>query len=257
MLLALLKKADYDTKVREIENKLNNHNHDKYIDTQEFNKLAADVFNARLAQANVVTKTNFDDKLSNLNRKTTKNKTDHLLVQNELKKLKTFDSSYFIGKNYFEEDGTQNYLLFHPIIRYFKVNKIINVIDSVLSWQSKGLSAEAIKPPTTSNNSLTPTITYYHVGKIKAKFTGSCLKQDKVIFNHAKVVNIYIVYELGASSSSISDPTLKSFLFGAVTLTKNADIKNVVILVMELDLIEDQASHFLVVDLVKLYYLLG
>ena len=43
MLVALLKKTDYD-KVTEIENKLNNHNHDKYIDTQEFNKLAADVF---------------------------------------------------------------------------------------------------------------------------------------------------------------------------------------------------------------------
>ena len=134
MLLALLKKTDYDTKVTEIENKFNNHNHDKYIDTQEFNKLAADVFNARLAQANLVTRTDFDDKLSNLNRKTTKNKTDHLLVQNEFKKLKTFDSSYFIGKNYFEEDGTQNYLLFQPIIRFFKVKKIINVTDSVLSW---------------------------------------------------------------------------------------------------------------------------
>ena len=56
MLLALLKKTDYDTKVTEIENKFNNHNHDKYIDTQEFNKLAGDVFNARLAQANLVTK---------------------------------------------------------------------------------------------------------------------------------------------------------------------------------------------------------
>ena len=47
----LVKKTDYITKVTEIENKLNNHNHDKYIDTPEFNKLAADVFNARLAQA--------------------------------------------------------------------------------------------------------------------------------------------------------------------------------------------------------------
>ena len=71
MLLALLKKTDYDTKVTEIENKFNNHNHDKYIDTQEFNKLAADVFNARIAQANLITKTDFDDKLSNLNRKIT------------------------------------------------------------------------------------------------------------------------------------------------------------------------------------------
>ena len=42
MLLALLKKTDYDTKVTEIENKFNNHNHDKYIDTQGFNKLEQD-----------------------------------------------------------------------------------------------------------------------------------------------------------------------------------------------------------------------
>ena len=83
----LVKKTDYNTKVTEIESKLNNHNHDKYIDTPEFNKLAADVFNARLAQANLVTKTDFDDKLSNFNRKITKNKTDHLLVQNELSYL--------------------------------------------------------------------------------------------------------------------------------------------------------------------------
>ena len=49
-----------------------------------FNKLAGKVFNARLAQENLVTKTDFDDKLLNLNRKATKKKTDHLLVQNEL-----------------------------------------------------------------------------------------------------------------------------------------------------------------------------
>ena len=92
MLIIQLKKIDYNTKVTEIENKLNNHNHDKYIDTQEFNKLAADVFNARIAQANLIIK------------------------------------------------------------------------------------------------------------------------------------NIYIVYELGASGANDSDPTLKNGLFGAVTLTKNADI---------------------------------
>ena len=59
----LVKNTDCDTKVTEIENKLTNHNHDKYINTSEFNKLAADVFNARLAQANSITKTNFDAKL--------------------------------------------------------------------------------------------------------------------------------------------------------------------------------------------------
>ena len=132
--------------------------------------------------------------------------------------------SYFIGKNYFEEDGAQKYLLFQPVIRYFKVNKIINVTDYVLSWQSKGLSAEAIKPPAASDNSLTPRISYYYPSKIRVKFTGSCLKQDKITFNHGKGVHIYIVYELGISSSSDSDPTLKNCLFGAVTLTKNAYI---------------------------------
>ena len=63
-----------------------------------FHKLAADVFNARIAQANLIAKTDFDDKLSNLNRKIISNKTKHVLVQNEFKKLQTFDSSYFRGK---------------------------------------------------------------------------------------------------------------------------------------------------------------
>ena len=59
----LVKNTDCDTKVTEIENKLTNHNHDKYVNTSEFNKIAADVFNARLAQANSITKTDFDAKL--------------------------------------------------------------------------------------------------------------------------------------------------------------------------------------------------
>ena len=46
---------------------------------------------------------------------------EKLLQINELKKLKTFDSSYFIGKSHFEEDGTQNYLVFQPMYRYFKI----------------------------------------------------------------------------------------------------------------------------------------
>ena len=67
----LVKKTDYNTKGTDIKNKLNNHNHDKHIDTPDFNKLAADVFNMRLGQANLITKTDFDAKLSSLNRKIT------------------------------------------------------------------------------------------------------------------------------------------------------------------------------------------
>ena len=59
-----------------------------------------------------MTKTDFDAKLSSFIRKITQNKTKYLLPENELNKLKSFDSSYFIGKSHFEEDGTKNYLVF-------------------------------------------------------------------------------------------------------------------------------------------------
>ena len=59
----MINKTNYNTKITEIENKLTDHNHDKYIDTPELNKLAADVFNARLAQANLITKADFGSKL--------------------------------------------------------------------------------------------------------------------------------------------------------------------------------------------------
>ena len=98
----LVKKADYNTKVTEIEKKLSDRNHNKYITTLGFNTLAADIFNAILAQANLIAKTDFDGKLSSLNRKNAANKSKKLLVENELKKLKTFNSIYFIGKSHFE-----------------------------------------------------------------------------------------------------------------------------------------------------------
>ena len=98
----LVKKADYNTKVTEIEKKLSDRNHNKYITTLGFNTLAADIFNAILAQANLIAKTDFDGKLSSLNRKNAASKSKELLVGNELKKLKTFNSIYFIGKSHFE-----------------------------------------------------------------------------------------------------------------------------------------------------------
>ena len=97
-----------------------------------------------------LTKTDFDATLSSLNRKIMENKTKHFLVENELNKLKTFDSCFFIGKSHFEENGTQNYLVFQPLNKYFQV---ITNTDYISSWKSKGFSAENIKPPTTSDNS--------------------------------------------------------------------------------------------------------
>ena len=108
--------------------------------------MAADIFNARLAQENVITKTDFDVKFSSVNRNITSNKTKHVLVENEFKKLKAFDWSYLIGKSHFEEGGVQNYLVFQPLNKYFKVIASTNYVSS---WQSKGLPDETIMPPAT------------------------------------------------------------------------------------------------------------
>ena len=58
MLVVLSRK--HNTKITEIGKKLTDHNHGKYITTPEFNTLAVDGFNASLAQANIVTETDFE-----------------------------------------------------------------------------------------------------------------------------------------------------------------------------------------------------
>ena len=175
---SLVKKETMTQKLVRLKKKLTDPDQDKYITTPEFNTLAANVFNARLAQANLITKTDFDAKLSSLNRKITSNKSKHLLVENELKKLKTFDSSYFIGKSHFEENGTQNYLVFQPMYWYCNV---IAKSKYISEWKSKGLSDENITPPTISDNSLTLQLGYYGT-KTRLKFTGNCLKQHKITY---------------------------------------------------------------------------
>ena len=100
---------------------------------------------------NVITKRNLDAKIIEL--------------ENNIKKLQTFDSTYFTGKKYFDEDGTQNYLVFQPIGRYFRLTANKKYISS---WKSKGLSDETITPYATSDNSLTPWIDHYGT-KIRLK----------------------------------------------------------------------------------------
>ena len=173
MLIALLKKTNYSTKVAEI-----------------------------------------DTKLSSLDGKISKKK-------NELDKTTNDTVLLFLGNMLFNsEDGSQAYLIFQSIYRYFKT---ITNTNYILLWKSRGLSAESIKAPTTSDNSLNPELSYIDYN-IRVKLTGSYLKKSKITYTHKESVNIYIVYELGSSSSHIDDPTLKNCLFGAVPLTKNADI---------------------------------
>ena len=82
---------------------------------------------------------------------------------------------------------------------------------------------ERINSITTSNYIITPSLDYLGA-KIRVKFNGSCLKQDKIAYNHGKIVNIHIVYEIYKNYNNSSYPTLENCLYGAVTWTKNIDI---------------------------------
>ena len=72
-----------NTKITEVENKIPDNS--KYITTQEFPKLTAEHFAARLKQVDLVNKTDFYNKLTSFNRRITSNKTKLLEVQQKLK----------------------------------------------------------------------------------------------------------------------------------------------------------------------------
>ena len=104
--------------------------------------------------------------------------------------------------------------------KYFK--KIGNT--DISAQKSKELSDESIKPLTTSDNSLAPSLNYIST-KTRVKFVGSCLKQDKITFTHNNVVNIYIFYEKNLWDCGYDAyPRLENSLFDAVKLVKHGDL---------------------------------
>ena len=108
----LVKKTKFNTKVTEIERKI-----------PEVTSL--------------ITKTNFDAKFKKISGRVTSNKFQNLLVEDELKNLKTFDLGYFKGKNYFEgNDGTQNALAFQTVQKHSNLSNV----DQISKWKSKALS---------------------------------------------------------------------------------------------------------------------
>ena len=130
--------------------------------------------------------------------------------------MEKLDAAYFRGKNHSEEDGTQIYLVFQPVYKYFEETG-----GKVSSWKSKGLSDEKfILTVTSTDKSATKTI--YDNVRIKVRFNGDLLRQTQVTYNHESIVNIYIVYE-ATPDTKTTNITLENCLFGAIKLTKNSD----------------------------------
>ena len=92
---------------------------------------------------------------------------------------------------------------------YFKQIAGVGNGNYICYWKTKGLSDEKINSVKMPNYGITPNLNY-HGTKTKAEFNGSCLKQDSVTFDHGKVVNIYIVYEISKNINISDYPTLEN-----------------------------------------------
>ena len=214
MVLILEKKTDYATEITKIKN--------YYVTNAAIPSRLNDL----------IQKTHFNSELENVDDKVAENSSCILLYENRLKQkesrtenLERYES-YLKGKNYFDDnDGTQNYLVFQCVYKWFK-----RVIDNISNntyvhyWQSKGLSNEKLNTPgTNSNNDQAPLVQYDNT-RISLKFSRDYLKQNKVTYNHGKTINIYIVYKLSSHTAS-TDFTVKNGLFGAINLTKIPDFE--------------------------------
>ena len=80
-----------------------------------------------------------------------------MLTENELKK---YDAAYFRGKSHFEEDATQNYLIFKPMCRYFKRIAGVGGGNYIYFWKSKSLSGERLDSIRASNHKIIPELSF-------------------------------------------------------------------------------------------------
>ena len=182
--------------VREVENKIPDTS--KYITTQESNKLTAENFAVRLKQADLVNKTDFDNKLTSFD------KTKHLEVQEKLNSLKTNDYNFLLSLIYFtSSDGSQSTFVYQPALFIRK---------------SKGVYSSNLKPSYTAFlNSIK--LSGYKMGM---KFDKDPLAAEQNNYL-TKIVNVYIVYDLNAwSRNPTNNFKFKNCLFGATNIVKNS-----------------------------------
>ena len=134
--------------------------------------------------------------------------------------------------------------------RYFKRVTSAGSDSYVYLWKSKGLSDKRINSITTSSYSITPKLSPYGT-KARVKFSGSCLKQDKATYNHGKIVNLYIFYEISKNYNIGSYSTFENVCLELLVSLNMLIMIRTSILDMVLDLIEKENFH-LVMDSVEM-----
>ena len=226
MLLVLLKKTDFDSKITEIEGKIPN------ISGLATNSSLTTVENKIPDITSLITRTDFDAKLKNISDRVTNNKSKDILLDNKLKKLKTLVGSTAKTKSdegQIEDSFTRgfyyylqaSYLVYECKIRSFNFNN-----GKISEWKSTGIfnysndsNMRGIEDPKTKLPELK------NDGIIHVFLFGNYFEQNKVIIpSNNNVINIYCIYELRQVNIPLSiEFTILNALFGAIEITKNAN----------------------------------
>ena len=134
--------------------------------------------------------------------------------------------------------------------KYFKRIAGVGSGNYIYFRKSKGLSDESFNDNAASKYSISPELSYYGT-RTREELNGSCLKQDKVTYNHGTIVNIYIVYKISKIYKIRSYPALENCLFAAVILTKTMILISTNIVDLVLDFLEKMIFNLAVEDLVE------
>ena len=184
----------------------------------------------------MITKTDFDTKLKNISDRVTNNKSKGILLDNELKKLKTrADSSEKIKLNDIQKEisfirGFTSYTQNSNLVYECKVSsmvcsKISSFFYGILEWKSKDIydnSNKNVLDGVQNTKTIAPDIKNIN-GQLYVSFNGNYFIQDPINIPN-NIINIYCVYQLDPiSSTRNTDYAIQNALFGAMKITKNTD----------------------------------
>ena len=180
----------------------------------------------------LIIKTDFDAKLKKISDRVTNNKSKDLLLDNELKKLKTLvGSSEKIKFDEVEKENSFNrgffyYLQQSYLVYDFKMGSFQFTAGKISTWKSTGISnylGNSNMNAVGDSKSVVPELK--NDGRMHVSLSGNHFQQNKVIIpNNNSVINIYCVYKIDSIASTRDDTfTVQNALFGAMEITKNAD----------------------------------
>ena len=179
----------------------------------------------------LITKKEFDTKLKSVSERVTNNKSKDILLDNELKKLKTrIDSSEKIKINDVQKEisfikGFISYTQNSNLVYECKVSSMKRNFYGILYWNPNDIYDNSNKNQLNAvrnTKNVAPDIKNTN-GQLYVSFNGNYFEQDPITIPN-NVINIYVVYKLDPiKSTRNTDYTIQNALFDDMKITKNAD----------------------------------